>query len=131
MNITEAVKQACKEPTLLDALSWVCVWESERVVKQTKKNLRQIDGRGWDTCFKFCIGKVIEEYIHPRRGFMETTEARNFLVELMGSKRVFDSYIKTQLAGDFAVELRQIFEKQHNQSLELTGEGRGVSESPK
>lgn len=119
MNITEAVKQACKEPTLLDALSWICVWESERVVKQAKKNLRDADGKGWDTCFKFCLREVMEEYNCPKRKFMETTEARNFLVELMGKERVFDNYIKTKLAGDFVVKLQQIFERQHNQTLEL------------
>ena len=62
LNIDEATKKACQEPTLLDALSWICVWESERVVKQAKKNLRDADGKMWDTCFKFCLKKVLEEY---------------------------------------------------------------------
>jgi len=56
MNITEAVARACEEPTLLDALSWICVWESERVVKQARKNER------WETCFKTCLERVMEQY---------------------------------------------------------------------
>lgn len=59
MTINEAVKRACQEPTLLDALSWICIWESERIVKQAKKNLRDVDGKGWDTCFKICLGRVM------------------------------------------------------------------------
>lgn len=62
LDIVEAVEKACQEPTLLDALSWICVWESERVVRQAKKELRDADGKGWDTCFKFCLGRVIEKY---------------------------------------------------------------------
>ena len=57
MNITEATKRACEEPTLLDALSWICVWESERVVKY----VREHEGR-WETCFKLCLGEVMENY---------------------------------------------------------------------
>ncbi len=56
MNITEATKRACEEPTLLDALSWICVWESERVVKQAKKNEQ------WETCFKVCLRSVLDEW---------------------------------------------------------------------
>jgi hypothetical protein len=62
MNIDEAVNMACKEPTLLEALSWICVWESERAIMQAKKNLHDIDGKGWDTCFKPCLRKVMEQW---------------------------------------------------------------------
>jgi len=66
MNIKEATERACQEPTLVDALSWICVWESERVVRQAaKQGLKGIydaDGKGWDTCFKFCIEHVMEYY---------------------------------------------------------------------
>ena len=58
MNITEAVERACKEGTLLDALSWICVWESERVVKQAIKN----EGKHWETCFKHSIKQVMDNY---------------------------------------------------------------------
>jgi len=62
MNITEAVERACQEPTLVKALSWICVWESERVVRQAKRELRDFDGKGWDTCFKVCLMNVAEKY---------------------------------------------------------------------
>ena len=54
MNIDEAVKIACEEPTLLDALVWICVWESGRVWGP--------NGQGGDTCFKFCLEQVMKKY---------------------------------------------------------------------
>ncbi len=67
MNITEAVKQACDESTLIDALSWICVWESERVVEQAHENLTNntpadANGKMWDTCFKVCIEQVFKAW---------------------------------------------------------------------
>lgn len=62
MDITEATERACQEPTLLDALSWICVWDSERAIKQAKKGLTDADGKGWDTCFKRCLGSVMRAY---------------------------------------------------------------------
>jgi hypothetical protein len=66
MNITEAVNIACKQPTLLDALSFICVWESERIVKQALSNYRSglsgSNGTMWDTCFKVCLKNVLENY---------------------------------------------------------------------
>jgi len=56
MNIAEAVNRACEEPTLLDALTWICIWESERVVKQARVNPQ------WETCFHICLRLVTEEY---------------------------------------------------------------------
>lgn len=72
MNITEATEKACQEPTLLDALSWICVWESERIVKQAKKNLRDADSKNWDTCFRFCIKQVMEKYNQPLQPIQTT-----------------------------------------------------------
>ena len=73
MPITEAVERACQQPTLLDALSWICVWESERAIRQALSNCELIDGnlvnqraspdgRGWDTCFRVCINEVMEKW---------------------------------------------------------------------
>lgn len=67
MNFQEAVKKACEEPTMLDALSWIAVWESERAIQQAHKFLsgeteRDTDGKGWDTCFKFLFQQVMEHY---------------------------------------------------------------------
>ncbi len=55
-NIIEATKRACEEPTLLDALTWICVWESLRVVKQARENPQ------WETCFKVCLRSVLDNY---------------------------------------------------------------------
>ena len=68
MNIVEAVARACKEPTLLDALSWICVWESERTIKQALESHESgvkggANGAGYDTCFRFCLTKVMESYV--------------------------------------------------------------------
>ena len=63
MKIDEAVKKACQEPTLLDALSYICVWESERAIEQARHRYGSgTDGVGWDTCFKHCLRLVMEQY---------------------------------------------------------------------
>ena len=63
MKLDEAVKRAIKEPTLDEAISWICVWETERVVRQAREFFRTgvpqgADGAGWDTCFLTCIKAV-------------------------------------------------------------------------
>ena len=64
ISIAEAaVIRACEEPTLLDALTWIAVWESERVVVQARRN--EIDpatGKQWDTCFRYYFKRVMERY---------------------------------------------------------------------
>ncbi len=67
MNLAEAVKHACAEPTLIKALAFVAVWETERVVKQALEHHRTgvstaSHGGGWDTCFELCLGEVLERY---------------------------------------------------------------------
>lgn len=67
MNFQQAVDKACEAPTLLDALSWISLWESERVIPIAHKflngqTLRGANGQGWDTCFKFLIKEVMEQY---------------------------------------------------------------------
>jgi hypothetical protein len=54
--LTEAVNKAIQEPTLNEALSWICVWENQRAVEQARKNEQ------WDTCFEYCINAVTEAY---------------------------------------------------------------------
>lgn len=63
MNISEAVKRAIEEPTLLYALSWIAVWESERVVRQAHAFLdtgvrTTGDEKGWDTMFSYLFKQV-------------------------------------------------------------------------
>lgn len=66
MNLQEAVERACSEPTLVDALAWIAVWEADRAVKQALRNektaQRGPDGRQWDTCFKLAFQWVLERY---------------------------------------------------------------------
>ena len=63
MNIDQAVSRACEEPTLLDALSWICVWESERMIQQSREHYGSgANGAGWDTCFRVCLKRVMESY---------------------------------------------------------------------
>jgi hypothetical protein len=66
MTIDQAIDRACQEPTLVDALSWICLWECERVVAQALRNvpnnIRDADGKSWDTCFGYCIRLVMDAY---------------------------------------------------------------------
>lgn len=57
MNISEAVTEACKEDTLEDALTFICIWEMERIVVR----VREHPGT-WDSCFGICIKTVMEKY---------------------------------------------------------------------
>lgn len=55
-----AVAKALGEHSLIDALTYICVWESERVVDQAiNRHGSGSDGAGWDTCFKICLQAVI------------------------------------------------------------------------
>lgn len=67
MNISQAVVRACEEPTLVEALSWIAVWESEHAIKQAllwKETgvSTASHGGGWDTCFKYCFTLVFQEW---------------------------------------------------------------------
>jgi hypothetical protein len=72
MNINEAVERACQEPTLDDALSWICVWECERAIRQAKEFFETgistaSPGAGWDTCFHVCITEVRKRWAELQR----------------------------------------------------------------
>ena len=58
MDIDEAVKKACEKDTLIDALTFICVWESERIVKQARENEQ------WETCFKVCLSRVLAGFVN-------------------------------------------------------------------
>lgn len=67
MNFQEAIDRACQEPTLPEALAWVAVWETERVVKQAIECERtgvSTAGNGgkWDTCFTILFKRVLQKY---------------------------------------------------------------------
>lgn len=67
MDLESAVDRACREPTLLDAISWIALWECERVIPKAHSFLngetsRNADGMGWETCFKYAINEVMKAY---------------------------------------------------------------------
>lgn len=70
MTLQEAVGRACEKPTLVEALTYICVLESERVVKQARANPQ------WETCFMQCIKPVLEVWGANREvGKMSTLNA--------------------------------------------------------
>jgi hypothetical protein len=77
------VERACQLPTLVDALTYIAVWETERAVAQAERNRDKpysewgtSHGGRWDTCFKLCFAAVMDrwtsrlmresDYIHVR-----------------------------------------------------------------
>jgi hypothetical protein len=57
LNLDQAKRQACKDGRTLDeALVWIAVWESERIVRQARESST------WDTCFEHCFTAVREYY---------------------------------------------------------------------
>ncbi|GAF99996.1 unnamed protein product [marine sediment metagenome] len=58
MKVNEAAEIACSQPTLEEALAWMAVWESERVIKFVKAN----PGKQWDTCFRRCFEEVLSRF---------------------------------------------------------------------
>ena len=79
MTLKEAVSKACEEPTLLDALTWIAVWESERVVQQARKiyerGVRTPDDSGWDTCFRVCFDSVMRAWKKKHKPINSECEA--------------------------------------------------------
>lgn len=64
MNLNDAITTACKEKTLVDALTFIAVWENERAIQQAlefykTKVSTSSEGKCWDTCFKVCFEAVI------------------------------------------------------------------------
>lgn len=57
MNITEATKRACEESTLNEALTFICIWEMERIVVRVREH-----PGSWESCFGICISTVMEAY---------------------------------------------------------------------
>lgn len=74
MSLSQAVDRACEEKSLVDALTYIAVWESERAIAQARELDRTGirtggNGGGWDTCFRSCFTAVMEAW--------ETRFARN------------------------------------------------------
>ena len=74
MDLNEAVTVACREETLVDALTYIAVWDSERAVRQAIENYKTkvtLSSEGtfgfvWDTCFKVCFEAVILKWQKER-----------------------------------------------------------------
>ena len=69
MDLTEAAKKACEEPTLIDALNFIAIWETERIIKQYDAYKETGvsttgDDKKWDTCFKVCFKEVLRQWIN-------------------------------------------------------------------
>lgn len=68
MDAAQAIDRACRESTLLDALSWIAVWESERAIRQAKRFFETGERTGhnptagWDTCFGYLFGRVMKRW---------------------------------------------------------------------
>ena len=62
-NFTTALEHALTQPTLIEALTSICVWESERAIRQVATQPGSgSDGAGWDTCFNYVISAVLSRY---------------------------------------------------------------------
>lgn len=67
MNLEAAAIVACQEPTLVDAITWICNWECDRAVRQALKcektgKRTAAHGGKWDTCFRVCLMRVMKEW---------------------------------------------------------------------
>ena len=63
LSFPEAVERACQEPTLLDALTWVALWETTRIVAQAVRNERDPrTGALYDTCFTWYFEQILARY---------------------------------------------------------------------
>lgn len=56
MTLIEASRRACEQPSFIDALTWIAVWETERVVKQARRQST------WETCFRVCFEQVSSDW---------------------------------------------------------------------
>ena len=105
MNIDQAVTRACEEQTLLDALNWICVWESERAIKQAREQYGSgADGAGWDTCFKHCLDRVMVEY-QQRIDCKLKADARKFTLEIAREALTIWSDARLSRQGRLAITL--------------------------
>ena len=74
------IKKACQEPTLLEALTYACICESERIVKQATTNFGSgRDGAGWDTCFRVTIKAILDRYDKQKSKCGECSHLRDIV----------------------------------------------------
>jgi hypothetical protein len=66
MNSTEAVERACQESSLVEALAWLAVWETDRVVQQAVEchltGISTATYGAYDTCFQTLFRALITKW---------------------------------------------------------------------
>jgi hypothetical protein len=75
MPEADAIKMACAQPTLVEALSWIAVWECQQAaVKYHTYCVTGVhqggNGEGYDTHFKWYFDRIIQSYLcitHDKR----------------------------------------------------------------
>lgn len=76
MNVWEAAKRACEEPTLLDGLTLMANWETMRVVDQALRSTatgeRTPDGGTYETCFRTSF-KIFMQMWESEQALKSTT----------------------------------------------------------
>jgi len=60
-TFSDIVRKACEQPTLLEALTWIAIWETDRAVRQAREGVQ------YDTCFKFLFEQVFQCYEATQR----------------------------------------------------------------
>jgi hypothetical protein len=69
-KIDGAAKRACQEPSLVEALSWIAVWDADRAVREAIRHhdagTRDVDGFGYHTCFLHCFRLVMDLWERER-----------------------------------------------------------------
>lgn len=84
VNLDQAVNKACEEKTLVEALTWIAVWETERVIKRVREYDKTgistaSDGKCWDTCFTLCFKKTMEKWNEKPEFKMKTEKIKKQL----------------------------------------------------
>ena len=78
MNLKEAVEKACQEPTLTEALTWIAVWETGRVVEQERTGISTAShGGSGDTLFKVCFEEESTHFAGAIRTYSSMVRAAN------------------------------------------------------
>jgi len=57
-TLDAAIKRALDEPTLIDALSFLSIWDTERAIAQAKRN----NFASWETTSKYLFSSCIEQW---------------------------------------------------------------------
>jgi len=61
IQFNDALEEACKQPNLELALSWIMVWDLERMMRYVKKQVEPKDFV-YESCSQFCIKQVLDHY---------------------------------------------------------------------